>query len=426
MSTSGSSHHSLSKPPDPRLTVPILPRTRFRVPRSLLIAAVGLATFTGCPPSTGWVRLHGGENSDYGYDIQQTTDGGYIIAGVTNSFDTWNGDMYLLKIGANGNLAWYYTFGATSYDYGYAVAQADDGGYVMAGETDSFGAGGEDACLVKVDSSGDLSWFQTYGTAEDDVAFSLAKTSDDGYIMCGSSVNGQNSTVDIYLVKTDANGNEDWSRSIDCGGDEGGNSVAETDNGYVVAGIRMVMGDGSSSISIRMCLVKTDLNGNFKWMQEYGDYSAGYDVIETADGGYVVAGETDSSPFDAVGWSDGFAVRTDAHGNVAWTIIRDIRGESCFLNSVKQTSDGGYVFAGKEGTSALLLKTDEDGTEMWSRRFNGLRSISSEACAVVESSLGGYCFAGSQHNDTEDPYSVYVVKTDARGNTGLPLPVTLP
>ncbi|MCL4694783.1 MAG: hypothetical protein KJ060_20000, partial [Candidatus Hydrogenedentes bacterium] len=344
--------NTLLKPRNPTPAAPIQPDMGIRVHRLLLIAAIGLITCSGCPRPAGWVRLYGGESMDYGYDIQQTSDGGYIIAGLTDSYDTWNGDMYLLKISWNGNLAWHYTFGATGYDYGYCVAQADDGGYVIAGETDSFGAGGEDACLVKVDSSGDLSWFQTFGTAEDDVAFDLAKTSDDGYILCGSTASGQNSTLDNYLVKTDANGNEDWSCNIDCGGEEGGRSVAVTDNGYAIAGMRMVIGDGSSGISIRMCLVKTYLDGDFKWMQEYGDYSAGYDVIRTADGGYLVAGETESSPLDPFGWSDGFAVKTDAHGNLAWSIIRDIPGESCLFQSVKQTSDGGYIFAGKEGTSA--------------------------------------------------------------------------
>ncbi|MFA6241829.1 MAG: hypothetical protein WC655_12925, partial [Candidatus Hydrogenedentales bacterium] len=266
------------------------------ISRSLLLASLCLIALAGCPPVlSGWVRLHGGTNSDYGRDLKQTSDGGYIVAGTTYSFGTFNGDMCLLKTNANGYLTWSYTFGGFDFEKGYRVVQANDGGYVVAGTTTSFGAGELDACLVKVDSGGSYLWHETYGTAADDTALGLAKTSDGGYILTGTTVNGQNGTLDIYLVKTDADGVEDWARTIDYDGEEEGVGVVQTsDGGYAVAGGRIVLDPAADVDSpgyfARMFLVKTDGDGNPKWIQEYGEYSIGVDVCLTGDGGYVVAG----------------------------------------------------------------------------------------------------------------------------------------
>ncbi len=399
------------------------------IPRTLLLASLCIIALAGCPSVlSGWVRLHGGTNTDYGRDLKQTTDGGYIVAGTTYSFGTFNGDMCLFKTNANGYLTWSYTFGGFDFEKGYRVVQANDGGYVVAGTTTSFGAGGLDACLVKVDSSGSYLWHATYGTADEDTALGLAKTSDGGYILTGTTINSQNGTLDIYLVKTDANGAEDWSRNIDYDGEEEGVGVVQTsDGGYAVAGGRIVLdlaGDvDSAGFFATMILVKTDGDGNPKWIQEYGEYAIGVDVCLTGDGGYVVAGAAEGWSIDPLEDDDGYAVKTDADGAEVWSLVYDSPAEVCWLMSVKAVSDGGYIFAGDQGDAALLLKTDEDGVQEWSRRFGRGRTTRSGGAAVVESSYGGYCLVGSQFNSTTDDWSVFMVKTDALGNTGLPLPV---
>ena len=396
----------------------------FIVLLSFLLAAPGCP-----PPSQGWVRLHGGDRSDYGFDAQQTTDGGYVFAGTTHSFGTFNGDMYLVKTNANGYLSWYYTYGGFDFEHGYRVVQADDGGYAMAGTT-SPGAGDVNACLVKVSATGAYEWDRTYGGEGDDFVLGLAKCSDGGYILAGSTDNIQNETYDFYLVKTDEFGVEEWSTQIDYGGYELATGVVETPNGYAVCGERIapvedakIDSDVLPGFTERMCLVRTDGNGNPKWMKEYGDFSAGMDLVRTSDGGYIIAGASEGWSADPLEEDNGFAVKTDADGNLAWSFEYESPAETCWLLSVKQSSDGGYIFGGDQGNAALLLKCDEDGVEEWSRRFGGTGSLRSECNGVVESATGGFCLVGSQYNGSTEDWSMYTVKTNENGDTGLPLPV---
>lgn len=405
-------------------------KTTLRGCASIFLSLVFFVTLQGCPPTTtGWVRLHGGDGSDYGYGVQQTTDGGYVFVGTTHSYGTFNGDMYLVKTNANGYISWYYTYGGFDFEHGYRVVQADDGGYVMAGTT-SPGAGDVDACLVKVDSTGAFVWDHTYGSEGDDFVMGLAKCSDGGYILAGSTDNSQNETYDIYLVKTDEFGVEEWSKQIDYGGYELAAGIVETPNGYAVCGDRIALveeekidGDVIPGYTERMCLVRTDADGQPKWMKEYGDYSAGLDLVRTADGGYIIAGASEGWSADPVEEDNGFAVKTDADGNLGWSSEYESPAERCWLRGVDQTSDGGYIFAGEQGNAALLLKCDEDGVQEWSRRFGGTGSSRSEGAGVVESTTGGYCMVGSQYNASTEDWSMYTIKTDANGNTGLPLPV---
>ena len=352
------------------------------------------------------------------------------MAGTTYSFGTWNGDMYLLKLNANGYETWSYTFGGLEFEHGYRVVEADGGGFVMAGTTTSYGAGESDACLVKVDSTGALVWSHTYGGSGDEYVGGLAKTSDGGYILAGSAANGQNGTYDIYLVKTDADGIEDWSGNIDYDGYEMALGIVETTGGYALTGDRIEL-SVSEKIDIgelpgfteRMILARTDSSGNLKWLKEYGEYGAGLDIIRTSDGGYIMAGASDAWSLDPAEEDNGFAVKTDDKGIEEWSLTYDSPAEACVLRSVRQTGDGGYIFSGDQGDAALLLKCDNDGAEEWSRRHGGTGSLRSSGESVVEVALGGYCFAGSQYNVSTDDWSVYVVKTNSLGNTGLPLPV---
>jgi hypothetical protein len=147
-----------------------------------------------------WAKTYGGTSWDYAYSVQQTSDGGYIVAGVTYSFGAGSWDIFLIKTDANGNVVWAKTYGGTSWDYAYSVQQTSDGGYIVAGWTDSFGAGYADIFLIKTNANGNISWAKTYGGTGGDYASSVQQTSDGGYIVAGSM-------NDVFLIKTDANGN---------------------------------------------------------------------------------------------------------------------------------------------------------------------------------------------------------------------------
>jgi hypothetical protein len=260
-----------------------------------------------------WTRTFGGTGSDDGMSIQQTLAGGYIIAGFTYSFGSGNRDVYLVRTDADGETLWTKTYGGADRDVGCSVARTEAGGYVIAGYTDSFGAGQDDIYVVKTNAHGDTLWTRTFGGQYDDEGYLIQPTTDGGYIIAGETWSYGVGDVNIYLIKIDGDGDTLWSRALgDRQVNEGFSVQQTTDGGYVVAG----MTDSVYPPNMNLCLIKTDANGNALWTRTYGGTreELGYSVEQTADGGYIITGYTDS--FGADG-ADVYLVKTDSLGNVA-------------------------------------------------------------------------------------------------------------
>ncbi|MCB0259536.1 MAG: hypothetical protein KDE62_07420, partial [Calditrichaeota bacterium] len=325
-------------------------------------------------PDTLWTQTFGGTNIDVGHAVQQTADGGYIIAGYTRSYGTMSGrNAWLVKTDPLGNEVWNNAFGGEDDEEAYAVLQTADGGYVFAGYTKSLGLGGNDVLLIKADSIGNSQWIRTFGGAQDDEGYSLQQTTDGGFIIAGVTSSFGAGGRDVWLIKTDSAGNETWNRTLGGFGSDGAWSVQQTsDGGYILTGWTFSYGPGFLG---NAWLVKTDSAGIEQWDQVFGgdDVDRGYSVRETTGGGYILTGYTSSS---GAGLYDMLLIRTDAAGNAEWNRAFGGSGRD-YGNAVQQTSDGGFIITGYTlsfgagGDDLWVVKTDSSGNEAWNRTYGG-------------------------------------------------------
>jgi len=322
-------------------------------------------------PDTLWTRFyHLGD--DQGYTVQQTSDGGYILAGYECCWGAGSNDFYLIKIDANGDTLWTHTYGGAVSDIGRAAVQTSDGGYVFTGYTNSFGAGADDVYLIKTNSVGDTLWTRTYGGSGTESGYSVRQTTDGGYIIAGRTNSFGLLSYDFYLVKTDANGDTLWTRHYGGNATDTASKVRQTsDGGYVVLGYTQSYGAGGQDI----WLVKTNSTGDTLWTHTYGELStqSGSSVEQTTDGGYIINGRTN---YATHGNYDYYVVKTNSTGDTLWT--RKFGGINMELGyNAQQTADGGYMFAGHTesygaGSSDFyIIRANSTGDTLWTRTFGG-------------------------------------------------------
>ena len=290
---------------------------------------------------TLWTRTFGFGGSNFcahGNSVQQTSDGGYIITGLTNSYCTGGGgDVLMIKTDSQGDTLWTKSFGGSAEDIGQSVDQTSDGGYIIAGWTYSFGSGSSDIYLIKTNSLGDTLWTKTYGGTFEEKCYSAQQTTDGGYILTGWTGSFGAGAADVYLIKTNSSGEVLWTRTYGYTYSEVGHSVQQTsDGGYIIAGQLWYSGPGTTNFYV----IKTDSVGDTLWTRIYGDdFDYAFSIQQTSDGGYIVAGFTYPWPGDA------YLIKTDSIGDTLWT--RRYGGtDSDIAYAVQQTQDGGYIIAG--------------------------------------------------------------------------------
>lgn len=356
---------------------------------------------------------YGTSDYDFGIGLELTNDGGFIFTGYTG---LGSADMFLSKINSNGVIQWSKTFGGTGSDIGQSVIQTSDSGFVVGGYTTSFGAGGYDFYLLKTDKNGSLLWSKTYGGTGGDYCKSIAETKDGGYILAGETDSYGAGTIDVYLVKTDKMGSLQWSKSF--GGtdwDRGERVQQTTDGGYIVSGQTQSFGAGGNDIY----LIKTDTLGNMQWNKTYGSTGSEYvyrSVIQTMDTGYVVSGYTDG--FGAGGW-DFFILKTDNSGNLKW--FKSIGGTGDdFGAAAQEVKDGGYIITGSGNSygagsdDVYLIKLDNNADFIWAKTYG---SVGSDYNTYVkQTSDGGYALGSTTTGFSASSNDFYLIKTDANGD----------
>ena len=316
---------------------------------------------------------------------------------------------------------WSIVLGGDGDDFAHGVALSGDGGFVIAGETGSYGAGSQDAWLVKLNSEGDEVWSRTFGGSEGDIAFSVQRTLDGGYVLAGKTHSFGGATAsssNFWLIKTDSEGQEEWQRSFPNSADLDTSSPS-SDIAYAVRqsadGGYMMVGSSASATGTLMKLLKTDSTGETQWDRTVGESSGtlAYDLAQTEDGGFVVAGSTATTDSG----SDAFLVKVGANGDTEWTSSLG-GGYNDEARSLVLAADGGFALGGftwsiGAGLSDFwLLKADSEGNMQWQRSFGGLPRDA--AHSLVQTADGGFALAGWSESFAGGD-RLWVVKTDESG-----------
>jgi len=362
-----------------------------------------------------WARIYGGSKDDQASFIQQTQDGGYIVVGWTWSYGAGKSDIWVLKLDSNGNKLWDKTYGGSGGDGANSIQQTQDGGYIVAGWTWSFGG---DIRVLKLDSNGNKLWDKTYGGSGGDNANSIQQTKDGGYIVAGWAESygaGGEGGEYIWVLKLDSNGNKLWGKTYGGSKWDQANSIQQTqDGGYIVAGWTESYAPGTADILV----LKLDSNGNKLWDKTYGGSinDEANSIQQTQDGGYIVAGWTWSY---GAGGEDIWVLKLDSNGNKLWDKTyggRDLDG----AYSIQQTQDGGYIVAGwtrsyGAGESDIwVLKLDSNGNKLWDKTYGG--SKWDQANSIQQTQDGGYIVAGGTKSYGAGLGDIWVLKLDSDGN----------
>lgn len=346
----------------------------------LIVVSFGYAQ----APTIMWSKTYGGSQDDYGYSIQQTGDGGYIIVGTTHSFGAGGCDMWLLRTDSLGDTLWTKTYGWSGGDGAVSIQPTIWGGYIAVGSTDHTDT--VSVWLIRLDDAGDTLWTRSippgYGAWWGN---DVKQTADSGYVIAGTGQDRPDPFA--FLLKTDSLGNVLWSNP---GSGSYSNSVQQTyDGGFITTGA----GGGGISLSTEFCLYKTDSIGNGEWMftQDYPDFSCGYSVLETVDSGFIACGDRQGNVF---------ILRADANGDTLWT--KQYAGGIGL--SVVGDIAGGYVIAGGAGGDALFCKIDAQGDTLLTTTYGG---------------SAGDCFHSILRTSDDEYVAVGVTQSYGAGNNDL-------
>jgi hypothetical protein len=354
---------------------------------TLLCAAATLAQ----PPDTMWTRAYGGTGPDEAFGVCAVSDGGFVAVGRSRSFSS-EYNVFAVRVDAMGDTLWMRSYGGAGLDHAAGVCEVAGDGFLIAGYTTSFGAGFYDAYVIRLSNTGDTLWTRTYGTSGADFGYAIVPTADGGFAVAGSSAMSGPS-LDAWLLKADANGNVIWQHTYGSTSTDEAFSLQRTsDDGYLLAG-RSVPPNGMGT---DMYAVRTNSAGDSLWTRRYGndDWEEGAGAVETMDGGVFIAGwKRSSSNYDY----NCFVVQADVNGNQMWSATY---GGALMdrATALRQSSDGGAILAGYTASSGAgasdyyFLKFDTNGDTIWSRTCGGSGDDLLHALDVT--SDGGYIAAG--------------------------------
>lgn len=348
------------------------------------------------------------------FSVKKTADGGYIMIGNTDTYGSGNGDVFIIKTDMNGDTLWTRVIGGAGNDDGFGCEEIQGNGFIINGATNSFGAGRDDFYLIRLDSNGDTLFTRAFGdTTEDSPSFysTFQRLTNGNFILSGFSTIYQTpSASKMYLMMTDSSGNLIWSKRYVGPGITSARSVKVTNNSnLVVLGIHKA--DTLPATAVLPLLMKVDTSGNVLWAHTYSGLNTFqlYAASKSNDGGFILSGYTGA--FNANNHQDFILIKTDSLGQLEWSKVYGNALNSSFMGSAIQTSDGGYIVCGASREEygfypqkCFLLKTNAVGDTLWTRWFGNYDELKS----IEETPDLGFITVGQYGS---------LVKTDSLGHT---------
>ncbi len=340
-----------------------------------------------------WVKSYGGDKNDQTNSIQQTLDGGYIVAGSTESFGAGNSDLWVLKLSVAGDIEWQIAYGGSDDEGASSIQQTTDGGYIIAGSIRSSGAGSSDFWVLKISPQGGILWSKSYGGGADEDASSIQQTADRGYIIAGSTGSFGAGKGDFWVLKLSSQGDVEWQKTY--GGQETdiARSVRQTlDGGYVVAGNTVSFGAGKWDGWI----LELSPLGDIRWQKTLGgeEVDNAKSIMQTTDGGYIVTGEVHI---------DVQILKLSPNREIEWKRAYKSESGGDLVKCIQQTSNGGYIVTGNtslsgstRSMSVWILKLWANGDFEWQKSYGA--GFDDFAQALHPTNDGGYVVAGYTHS----------------------------
>lgn len=378
----------------------------------ITLALIPLTSSYELANAATWAKSYGGVQDENVFrSVVALSDGGHVIAGVTNSTGAGMNDIWIIRLNSSGNILWQKTYGGARNEETRSIQQTADGGFVVTGPTNSFGSGANDIWVIKLNSAGAVQWQKTYGGSLADVSHAIQQTVDGGYVVAGFTKSFGTGLQDYFVIKLNATGGIVWQKAFGGAGNDVIRFVKQvSDGGYLAAGFTHSFGTKGD-----IMLVKMDANGNMEWDMHYGGakFEEPSTILEVADG-YIVLEQSNSFS----GNTDGWLFKVDTDGQIVWQ-KRVGGGSFDELSAAQQTPDGGFIAAGETKSFGIpaedfwVVKFDSSGGIAWQKRYGGSNVEEAESIALTPD--GGYVVVGTTRSFSEGLRDIWTIKLDSSG-----------
>jgi hypothetical protein len=386
----------------------------------LLFATVFVCCFLFIAQSASantWMRTYGGQGVDAFWSMRLTADGNFIVAGHSDSFGG-STDFWVVKVDLAGNILWEKIYGGDGFDFGADIRQTADSGYIVIGDRE-FADNNQDLQVIKLDATGAIEWQKTYGDTGFDEFHAIRQTSDGGYIVLAATESFGANNVDLWVLKLNVAGDILWQKMYDAlNFDFGADIQQTTDGGYIVTAQTSPSDIGKDN---DVLVFKLSSTGSIQWKRLYGgnDGDSPLAIRQTTDGGYVVISTTRSFGVQDV---DAWILKLDASGNLIWSrTFGATNMERPF--SIEQTIDGGFIVVSDSNSfgpngDVWLLRLNSAGTIVWQKKYGDDVAFESARAVYQLRNRQGYIVAGLAFSFGAGQSDGWLIRTNNNGGVG--------